>query len=160
MLKIKIQSKKKVNNDEIQKNTKWFKKFKNLYNLNYQLININNIPTNSEKEKEKEKINEKLNEKISETIYSTKFSITNKSIKTRPNSSAGFKKRKEFNEYYVGNDSIIKNESTLIDPNEYYLNVLESQQLFVNSRLNNIENESDEETDEISDNNNEKKIMK
>ena len=145
----KLQSKKKANNEEIQKNTKLFKKYKNLYNLNYQHININNIPNTQEKEKEK------INEKTSETTYSTKFSITNKSIKTRPNSSAGFKKRKELNEYYVGNESIIKNESTLIDPNEYYLNVLESQQLLVNSGLNKIENESDEETDEISDNNNE-----
>ena len=143
----KLQNKKKANNDEIQKNTKLFKKFKNLYNLNYQHININKIPQEREKEK--------INDKISETMYSTKFSITNKSIKAKPNSSAGFKKRKELNEYFLGNESIIKNESTLIDPNEYYLNVLESQQLLVNSGLNKIENESDEEADEISDNNDE-----
>ena len=157
----KLQSKQKVNNDEIQKNKKLFIKFKNLYNLNYQRISksLNNQP-NQEKIKElnilKDKLNEKdkdkdkLNEKINDNTFSTKFSMTNKSIKMRQNNT-GIKKRKEANEYYVGNDSFINSNSTLIDPNEYYLNVLESQQLLVNSGLNKIGNESEEETEEITD---------
>ena len=55
-------------------------------------------------------------------------------------SNSNIRKKKEVNQYYIGNDSTIKNNnSTLIDANEYYLNVLESQQLFVNSGLNKIE---------------------
>ena len=61
------------------------------------------------------------------------------------NSSSIFKKRnrknilkyKEINEYYIGTDSS-RNGSTILDLNEYYLNILESQQLLVNSRLNKI----------------------
>ena len=61
------------------------------------------------------------------------------------NSSSIFKKRnrknilkyKEINEYYIGTDSS-RNGSTILDLNEYYLNILESQQLLVNSGLNKI----------------------
>jgi hypothetical protein len=64
------------------------------------------------------------------------------------NSGHNIRKKKELNEYYIGNDSTLKNNnSTLIDANEYYLNVLESQQLFVNSGLNKIENDIDTEND-------------
>ena len=156
----KLQSKQKENNDEIQKNKKLFIRFKNLYNLNYTQSNQEKLKdVNTRKDKEKiNKINNKINdkvddkiiEKINENSFSTKFSMINKSIKFRQN-NAGIKKRKEANEYYVGNDSLINNNSTLIDPNEYYLNVLESQQLLVNSGLNKIGNESDEETEEISE---------
>ena len=150
----KLQTKKKVNNAELLKNKQLFIKFKNLYNLNYRRININMNKTirNQEKYLPKEKINDKRNE----NTYSTGFSNTSKSIKIRNNDSR-FRKRKEPNEYYVGNESFINNNSTLIDPNEYYLNVLESQQLLVNSELNKIENESDEETEEFSDDNEDNK---
>ena len=68
------------------------------------------------------------------------------------NSEENLRKKKEKNEYFIGNDSSIKNNnSTLIDANEYYLNVLESQQLFVNSGLNKIENDFD--NSEENDNN-------
>ena len=64
------------------------------------------------------------------------------------------RKKKEINEYYIGNESTIKNNnSTLIDPNEYYLNVLESQQLFVNSGLNRIKNDSEASEDNDNENN-------
>ena len=48
------------------------------------------------------------------------------------------KKEKIKNEYYVGTDS--KTESTIIDPNEYFLDILESQQLIVNGGLYKIDN--------------------
>ena len=72
-------------------------------------------------------------------------------------------KKKEINAYYIGTDSS-RNGSTILDLNEYYLNILESQQLLVNSGLNkisdlslnieNIENiENFEEGEENKDNN-------
>ena len=64
------------------------------------------------------------------------------------NSNESLRKKKEINQYYIGNDSSVKNNnSTLIDANEYYLNVLESQQLFVNSGFNKIENDFDNSED-------------
>ena len=146
----KKETKQKANNDEIQKNTKLFIKFKNLYNLNFTQINQEKLKVaNIHKDKDKEKY--KINKKTNGNTLSTKFNKIKKSIKMRQDNKR-IKKRKEANEYYIGNDSlIINNNSTLIDPNEYYLNVLESQQLLVNSGLNKISNESDEETEEISD---------
>ena len=61
------------------------------------------------------------------------------------------KKHKEVNAYYVGTDSS-KSSSTVLDVNEYYLNILESQQLVVNSKLNRIHENTPEE---INNNNNE-----
>ena len=145
----KLQSKKKANKDELEKNKKLFIKFKNLYNLNYK--RANNTITSSQ-EKEKEKVKDKDFEKEKSKTISIKLNTINKTYRTRPNKPL-LKRKKEANEYYVGNDSIINSRSTLIDPNEYYLNVLESQQLLVNSGLNKIENESDEETEEITDGN-------
>jgi hypothetical protein len=147
----KLQSKQKANNDELNKNAKLFMKFKNLYNLNFKRVNNNNtISIHQEREKEKEKKPEK--EDVKERTISVKLNSTNRTIKARPN-NPGLKRKKEANEYFVGNSSILNNSSTLIDPNEYYLNVLESQQLLVNSGLNKIEDESDEETEELSENN-------
>ena len=54
------------------------------------------------------------------------------------------RRKKEINDYYIGNDSTIRNNnSTLVDVNEYYLNILESQQLLVNSKLKKIEDENE-----------------
>ena len=145
----KLQNKQKANNEELQKNTKLFNKYKNLYNLNYQRVNNYN-PNHTQQTKDKENEKEKTySNKLSNSLKSTKMST-----RTKLNSS-GFKRRKEANEYYVGGDSFVNNNSTLIDPNEYYLNVLESQQLLVNSGLNKIENDSEEETSEITYNNDE-----
>ena len=47
------------------------------------------------------------------------------------------KKHKEMNAYYVGTESS-RSSSTVLDFNEYYLNILESQQLVVNSCFNKI----------------------
>ena len=66
--------------------------------------------------------------------------IKKESNNSEESNNNNLRKKKELNQYYIGNDSSIKNNnSTLIDANEYYLNVLESQQLFVNSGLNKIE---------------------
>jgi len=146
----KLQSKQKANDDELNKNAKLFMKFKNLYNLNFKRVNNNTISCHQDREKDKEKKIEK--EDVKERTISVKLNSTNRTYKTRP-INPGLKRKKEANEYFVGNSSILNNSSTLIDPNEYYLNVLESQQLLVNSGLNKIEDESDEETEEISDNN-------
>ena len=150
----KLQNKQKANKDELNKNAKLFLKFKNLYNLNFKRVNNNIISNHQDREKEKEKEKEKKIEKedVKERTISVKLNSTNRTIKARPN-NPGLKRKKEANEYFVGNSSILNNSSTLIDPNEYYLNVLESQQLLVNSGLNKIEDESDEETEELSENN-------
>ena len=74
------------------------------------------------------------------------------------------RKKKEINDYFIGNDSTIRNNSTLVDVNEYYLNILESQQLLVNSKLKKIEDENEynksinneENNEENLDENNEK----
>ena len=81
----------------------------------------------------KEKTIDKTIDKNNEKKNTIKIILSNKPAKIRNNISSGVKKRKEANEYYVGGDSFVNNNSTLIDPNEYYLNVLESQQLLVNS---------------------------
>ena len=61
------------------------------------------------------------------------------------------KKGKEPNEYYIGNNSIVNNSnSTLIEINKYYLNVLESQKLLVDSGFS--KKNFNEETKDISDN--------
>ena len=132
----KLKNKEKANNEELQKNTKLFIKFKNLYNLNYKRVN-NNISGIHDKDKDKDK-----------TIS------TYKSYRPKT-SNPGLKRKKETNEYYVGNHSLSNSNSTFIDPNDYYLTVLESQQILVNSDFNRIENESDEETEELTDNNEE-----
>ena len=147
----KLKNKKKEDDLLLEKNKKLFLLFKNLYNLNMKDFSKSspsvttehfytrtpNLPTASSKGK---------------TIMpSSKNSINYmNSIRNETNNSGvNLRKKKELNEYYIGNDSSIKNNnnSTLIDANEYYLNVLESQQLFVNSGLNKIENDVDTEND-------------
>ena len=44
---------------------------------------------------------------------------------------------KEVNAYYIGTDSS-RSGSTILDSTEFYLNILESQQLVVNSKFNKI----------------------
>jgi hypothetical protein len=67
------------------------------------------------------------------------------------------RKKKEINEYYYGNDHSLRNNSTLVDQSEYFLHILESQQLLVNSKLKRIENISDTESGgENTENNNSK----
>ena len=72
----------------------------------------------------------------------------NKMIKSKSNYNINnsSKKKKEINEYYIGTENSMKNNSTLVDQNEYFLHILESQQLLVNSKLKKIDNISDTES--------------
>ena len=93
------------------------------------------------KEKEEEKELEK-NKKIF-TIYKNLYSLTSKTQNnlTSKSTRKGSSKRKRIkNEYYVGSES--NNSSTVIDANDYFLNVLESQQLLVNGGLYRIDNQN------------------
>ena len=69
--------------------------------------------------------------------YNNYTSINNNSSIFKKRNRKNILKYKEINEYYIGTDSS-RNGSTILDLNEYYLNILESQQLLVNSGLNKI----------------------
>ena len=103
----KLQSKKKANNDELEKNKKLFIKFKNLYNLNYKKNN-NTITSHQDEEKEKDK--DKDFDKEKAKTISIKLRTINKAYRARPNNPL-LKRKKETNEYYIGNDSIINSRS-------------------------------------------------
>ena len=134
----KIKNKKKEENILLEKNKKLFVLFKNLYNLN----NFSKATPNLTNEHFYSKsVHQPTISTRGKAVMPSKNNL-NKIELTNTNNS-NIRKKKEINEYYIGNESTIKNNnSTLIDPNEYYLNVLESQQLFVNSGLNKIENDS------------------
>ena len=129
----KMKEKKEEEKKEHRKKKKLFEIFKNLSNLKESYSNINN--------------NMSLN------INSITGINKNSKRKNKPK-----KKHKEVNTYYVGTESS-KSTSTVLDLNEYYLNILESQQLVVNSKLNKINNnffqgeENNKNNYEINDNN-------
>ena len=129
----KMKEKKEEEKKEYRKKKKLFEIFKNLSNLKESYSNINN--------------NMSLN------INSITGINKNSKRKNKPK-----KKHKEVNTYYVGTESS-KSTSTVLDLNEYYLNILESQQLVVNSKLNKINNnffqgeENNKNNYEINDNN-------
>ena len=82
--------------------------------------------------KTKEKENNKNIEKIP-IMKSIDINKAPRSANTR-NNHYHLKKGKVLNEYYIGNNSIVNHSnSTLIEINKYYLNVLESQKLLVDS---------------------------
>ena len=73
------------------------------------------------------------------------------------------RRKKELNEYYIGSEHSTKNNSTLVDQSEYFLHILESQQLLVNSKLKRIDNIFDTESSKVNDGekkNNESNISK
>jgi len=173
----RIKSKKEEDYKVFEKNKKLFLLFKNLYNLNMKDFSkpnptvtndhffmksphLQNSTTTSVRGKavmpsSKNSINYNNNNNKNDNNAN---SNTNGS--SNSNSNTNLRKKKEINQYYIGNDSTIKNNnSTLIDPNEYYLNVLESQQLFVNSGLNKIENDLDS-SEENDNNSNELNVSK
>ena len=92
--------------------------------------------------KQKEKLRKKTEEEDIEKnkklfiIFKNLFSLSTKEKnESKPKIS---KRRKRIkNEYYVGNES--NSNSTVIEPNDYYLNILESQQLLVNGGLYKID---------------------
>ena len=135
----RVLKREKANIEELEKNTKLFNKFKNLMNLNYK-----------KELKTKEKENNKNIEKIP-IMKSIDINKAPRSANTR-NNHYHLKKGKELNEYYIGNNSIVNHSnSTLIEINKYYLNVLESQKLLVDSGFSKKNN--NEETNDVSDNN-------
>ena len=104
----KLKNRKEEENKEYEKKRKLFEIFKNLSNLKDSYNNSNNI-----------------------TCVNNSISI----FKKRNNKNV--LRHKEINAYYIGTDSS-RNGSTILDLNEYYLNILESQQLLVNSGYNKI----------------------
>ena len=122
--KKKIKAKKEEEKKEYKKKKKLFETYKNLSNLkesynNNQSANFNN------------------NYNISigvNNISNNNYSI---SIPQRRNKNRKVKKYKEVNAYYIGTDSS-RSGSTILDSTEFYLNILESQQLVVNSKFNKI----------------------
>ena len=120
---------------------------------------IKNRKEEENKEYEKKK---KLFE-IFKNLSNLKDSYNSNNITCVNNSISIFKKRnkqnalrhKEINAYYIGTDSS-RNGSTILDLNEYYLNILESQQLLINSGYNrindlslNISNDENNKNDDI-----------
>ena len=142
----KLKQKKEEENTLLQKNKKLFLLYKNLYNLNIKDFSKHTPSISNENLLSISPPNNKSpTSKKMPTSNLIKHNININLIKKESNNSEesnnnNLRKKKELNQYYIGNDSSFKNNnSTLIDANEYYLNVLESQQLFVNSGLNKIE---------------------
>ena len=146
----KIKDKQKEEYQQYTKNKQLFLKFKNLYclkdHINGQIQKYADIPHPKKIDNHYSKSPQNI-PKINSLENNKFFSHKNKlnGIKQNINISSNDKlsnirKKKEINEYYIGNNSTVKNNSTLVDVNDYYLNVLESQQLLVNSGLNKIEN--------------------
>ena len=99
-----------------------------------------------EKNEERKRIEEeeelKKNKKMF-TIYKnllSLFSKTQGNFKSRLNKKGTKKRNRIKNEYYVGNES--NSNSTIIMPEDYYMNVLESQQLLVTGGLYKINNQN------------------
>ena len=140
----KIKNKKKEEDILLEKNKKLFLLFKNLYNLNMKDFSKGTPTLTSEHFYSKSNHQPTISSR-GKAVMPSKNNFNNNYLNKVDSNNANnnIRKKKEINEYYIGNESTIKNNnSTLIDPNEYYLNVLESQQLFVNSGLNKIENDS------------------
>ena len=152
----KMKSKKEEQNILLQKHKKLFLLYKNLCNLNMKdfskptptISDENFLMISPPSTKSPTSRSRPMHVKNNINLNLLKKDSNNASEETNSN----IRKKKEVNQYYIGNDSTIKNNnSTLIDANEYYLNVLESQQLFVNSGLNRIENYSDTSEENIND---------
>ena len=152
----KLKLKKEEQNTLLQKHKKLFVLYKNLCNLNMkdfskQTPSVSEdhflviTPPSTKSPTSRSRPNPNKNNLNLNLIKNKSNNISNES-------SNNLRKKKEINQYYIGSDSTIKNNnSTLIDANEYYLNVLESQQLFVNSGLNKIENYLDTSEDNDKD---------
>ena len=125
----RIKEKENRKSKEIENNKKLFVRFKNLYNLSMKDL----------MEEQYKKIEPNRNGKMTKSKSNNNYYNGNNLIR----------KKKEVNEYYVGSEPSLKNNnSTLVDQSEYFLHILESQQLLVNSKLKRIENISDSETNE------------
>ena len=133
---------------QLEKNKKLFVRFKNLYNLNMTNNNTNNkeiSPINYNinfKKNKKLRIEERkdaYNELNDDEINVNDLPEKNNIMLNNNGYYNNIRKKKELNDYYIGSNSSLRNNnnnnnSTLVDVNEYYLNILESQQLLVNSK--------------------------
>ena len=124
-LKLKrMQEREEKKSKEIENNKKLFIRFKNLYNLS-------------------------MKDLFDEQYQKIESTPKGKMIKSKSNynyNNNSSHKKKEINEYYIGTEHSMNNNSTQVDQNEYFLHILESQQLLVNSKLKKIENISDDES--------------
>ena len=117
------QERKEKKSKEIENNKKLFIRFKNLYNLSMKDL---------------------FDDQYQKIDPTPKGKMVKSKSNYNYNNSP--RKKKEINEYYIGTEHSLKNNSTLVDQNEYFLHILESQQLLVNSKLKRIENISDDES--------------
>ena len=122
----KMKEKELKNIKEREYNTKLFIRFKNLYNLSMRDLS----------ESQYHKIQPPHKGKMTKSKSNTNYNFNGNSIR----------KKKELNEYYIGGDHSIKNNSTLVNQNEYFLHILESQQLLVNSKFKKVDYISDTES--------------
>ena len=137
---------------QLEKNKKLFVRFKNLYNLNMTNNNTNkeicpiNFNINFKKNK-KLKIEERKDAfiELNKENYKIDLPDKNNMILNENDYYNNLRKKKELNDGYLGSNTSSRNNnnSTLVDANEYYLNILESQQLLVYSEFKKIENEAD-----------------
>lgn len=114
------------NMKEREYNTKLFIRFKNLYNLSMRDLS----------ESQYHKIQPPHKGKMTKSKSNTNYNFNGNAIR----------KKKELNEYYIGGDHSIKNNSTLVNQNEYFLHILESQQLLVNSKFKKVDYIADTES--------------
>ena len=110
---------------EMENSKKLFVRFKNLYNLSMKDL----------LEDQFQKIEPHPKGKMAKSKSTSNYNYGNL-----------MRRKKEVNEYYIGTEHSTKNNSTLIDQSEYFLHILESQQLLVNSKLKKIDNIFDTES--------------
>ena len=125
----RLKEKENRKSKEIENNKKLFVRFKNLYNLSMKDLM---------EEEPYQKIENHQRGKMTKSKSNNNYNYNNNLIR----------KKKEVNEYYIGSEPSFKNNSTLVDQSEYFLHILESQQLLVNSKLKRIDNISYSETNE------------
>ena len=134
-LKLKrLKEKEEKKTRDIENNKMLFVRFKNLYNLS-------------------------MKDLTEETYLKIEPRPRGKMTKSKSNNNYNgnsLRRKKEVNEYYIGSEPSLKNNnSTLVDQGEYFLHILESQQLLVNSKFKKIDNISDSDSDkENSEDNN------
>ena len=125
-LKLKrLKEKEDKKTKEIENSKKLFVRFKNLYNLSMK---------------------DMLEEQIQKIEAHSKGKMTKSRSTSNYNYGNLMRRKKEVNEYYIGSEHSTKNNSTLVDQSEYFLHILESQQLLVNSKLKRIDNIFDTES--------------
>ena len=137
------------NNKDVNNNTNINSKNDNetydsslLFSYNRNLRTEEELKTYNKKKREKKRKQteeEELekNKKLF-SIFKNLFSLSTKEqIESKAKTNRNTKRKKIKNEYFIGNDSI--SNSTIIETNDYYMNILESQQLLVNGGLYKID---------------------